>query len=490
MKTQLGARRAARILALVFLLAMGACRRAANDPETAGDTVTQGLVRPHVVFISVDTLRADHLGAYGYGRETSPRIDELARSSVRFDQASSQASWTLPSHMSMITSQYPHVHGVEDDGTSLAEEATTLAEILAANGYDTAALISWVYLSEQYGFAQGFGRFEELLPPPHLVDSATRASFKAEHVTDYAIRWLERPHERPYFLFVHYFDPHLDYAPPEPYDTMFDPDYKGDARGDFEWIWPYIKGVHHEPATITPRDLEHITALYDGEIRYTDVHVGRLLDAVDRTLGLDNCIIVFTSDHGEELNDHGSMEGHQWTLYEEVIRVPLLIRLPNRALAGRVIRAPVELIDIAPTLLARLGIARPGTFQGKDLFTIMNNPTDGTSDWLAYGEIQRYNNKQFIRNQRFKLIFTEDIGLNKRGIPVEPGFEFFDLVEDPHEQTNGFDEGAAIANHLMIELERHRQLSLDSAAPAKAKDIELSEGDRKRLESLGYVGEP
>ena len=443
---------------------------------------------PHVIFISVDTLRADHLGCYGYERDTSPHIDKLARRGVRFANASSQASWTLPAHISMITSQYPHVHGVENDGTSLADDAVTLAEVLADNGYNTAALISWVYLSEQYGFAQGFDRFEELLPPPHLVDSATRASFKAEHVTDYAIRWLERTHDKPYFLFVHYFDPHLDYAPPAPFDTMYDPDYEGDARGEFGWIWPYIKGMHHEPGRITPRDLEHVTALYDGEIRYTDHHVGRLLDAIDRTLGLDNCIVVLTSDHGEELNDHGSMEGHQWTLYQEVVHVPLIISLPGAAKAGSVMHRPIELIDVAPTLLSLVGIDRPRTFQGQDLTPMMDNGGALAGEPMVYGETRRYNEKQFVRGARYKLIFTTDIGLNKRGIPVVPGYELYDLLEDPRERHNLYKDRPEIARRLEAELDRRRRMTLTTGSPAETKTIELSGGDVNRLQSVGYVG--
>ncbi|MCH7872571.1 MAG: sulfatase, partial [Planctomycetes bacterium] len=273
----------------VFLSA--GCDRREEASEAEADKP-----RPHVILISIDTLRADHLGCYGYARDTSPNIDRLARKSIRFENAYAQASWTLPSHMSIMTSQYPHVHGVEQQGQALPESATTLAETLSDAGYLTAALISWVFVGEKYGFAQGFDQFTELVPPPELVDSATSAAFKAEQVTDHAIEWLSRDRDQPFFLFLHYFDPHINYDAPEPYTTMFDPDYDGPAKGDFDWITPYIKGLHHNPRRVGMRDLKHLKALYDGEIRYTDAHLGRFFDALDRSVGLDNCLIVLTSD--------------------------------------------------------------------------------------------------------------------------------------------------------------------------------------------------
>ncbi len=458
------------------------CRRDDGNPASESRATT----RPHVVMISVDTLRADHLGCYGYARATSPQIDALAGQGVRFSNAFCQASWTLPSHMSMITSQYPHVHGVEANEHALPESATTLAEVLSAAGYQTGAIVSWVYLAEQYGFDQGFDRFKELLPPPHLVDSATTASFKAEQVTDHAIRWLERDHSRPYFLFVHYFDPHIDYAPPEPFDRMFDADYQGEANGSFDWIFQFIKGVHHEPGIIQPRDLAYVTSLYDGEIRYTDTHLGRLFAAIDRTLGMDNTLIVFTSDHGEELNDHGSMEGHQWTLYDEVVHVPLIVRLPGGGQAGRVVETPVELIDIPNTILSLLDIATPETFQGQSRSHLLSGPTPPGEPAIVYGEITRYNRKQYVRNARHKLIHTDDIGVNARGIPVKAGYELYDLFDDPAEQDNIYHPDLAVGRMLRFALDRRKESTV-AGATGKPDEVRPSEAELERLRGLGYA---
>lgn len=463
-------------------------------PAISADSRAHAAEQPHVIFISIDTLRADHLGCYGYERETSPRIDAFAEESVRFEQAFSQASWTLPSHMSMMTSQYPHVHGVENDGMSLSRDATTLAMVLGDEGYHTAAFVSWVYLGKRFGFHKGFREFTELLPPADKVDSATTAAFKAAQVTDKAIAWLKKKeHRKPFFLFVHYFDPHINYDAPEPFKKMFDPDYDGpEGVGTFGWLRKYIKGVHEKPNKIEPRPLQHAIALYDGEIRYTDTHVGRLFDAIDGTVGLENCLIVLTSDHGEEFNEHGSMEGHQWTLYEEVVHVPLIIRAPDRAAAGAVVRRPVELIDIATTILAWLDIEAPPTFQGEDLKPWMDGRTERVADTLAYGEIDRFNKKQFLRTDRYKLIHTDDIGKNKRGVPVQAGYELYDIREDPTEQRNLFNDLPDVAGSLMWVLEQHRRSRPEAvSAPSRRRperEVKLSAHELERLRSLGYVG--
>ena len=444
--------------------------------------------RPNVILISIDTLRADHLSCYGYSRKTSPRLDAFARQSVRFCKAFCQASWTLPSHMSIMTSQYPHVHGVEEGQDALPEGATTLAEVLSAKGYRTAAFVSWIYLARKFGFAQGFDEFTELLPPPHMVDSTTQASIKAEQFTDYAVRWLHRDHAGPFFLFLHYFDPHLDYEPPPPYDREFDPDYRGNARGSFGWIQEYIKGVHRHLSRIDPRDLQYITALYDGEIRYTDTHLARLLEAIEATVGLDNTLVILTSDHGEEFDEHGSMEGHQWTLYDEVLHVPLIVHLPGGVEAGRVVTTPVQLIDIPSTILAWLGIEPPSTFQGADRSHLLTGPTPPEEPNLVFGEICRFNRKQCLRGPRYKLIHTDATGVNKRGIPVEGGYELYDLQNDPKEQDNIFDQESPVAKALIRLLEHYMRSGAANGDPEQAYEVQLSPDEIERLRSLGYVG--
>ncbi len=446
--------------------------------------------RPNVILISVDTLRADHLSCYGYSRETSPRLDAFAQQAARFANAFSQASWTLPSHMSLMTSQYPHVHGIEEGDHALPEGAPTLAQVLSDHGYYTAAFISWIYVTSKFGFDRGFDEFTELLPPPEHVDSTTSAAFKAEQVTDRAIEWLRQERSTPFFLFVHYFDPHINYEPPPPFDQMFDTGYEGPAQGTFGWLSQYIKGLHHRPKRIDPADLDHVTALYDGEIRYTDIHLGRLFDAIETHVGLDNCLVVFTSDHGEEFDEHGSMEGHQWTLYDEVIHVPLIVRLPGGACAGRVVTRPVETMDIPATVLGWLGIAAPTTFQGKNRCDLIAGDPAADRSTLVFGENRRFNRKQYVRDERYKLIHTDDIGLNKRGVPVTPGYELYDLLTDPQEQRNLFDASSAVAQRLIRELEQRKRSQVGGPAAGDAPEVTLTSEELNRLRSLGYVSSP
>lgn len=445
-----------------------------------------GSKRPNVILISVDTLRADHLGCYGYPQQTSPAIDTLASDGVRFANAFSQASWTLPSHMSVMTSQYPQVHGVTDDQFRLREAATTLAETLSWGGYKSAAFVSWVYLGEAFGFAQGFEEFTPLIDRSRLRMASGGGAFRAERVSNAAIRWIRRGQPDPFFLFVHYFDPHMDYDPPAPYDLFFDSDYAGEADGTHRWASRYIATVRPKHTAVDPRDKRHMRALYDGEIRYTDAQVARLLQAIDAAVGLDDCLVVLMSDHGEEFNDHGSMEGHGWTLYDEILHVPLIFRLPGRARAGTVIDGPVELLDIAPTILEIAGISAPSSFQGRSLAGLIHASEQSPPGPLVFAAHSRFNIvKHSVRGPRYKLIHTEDTGVNSFGVTIQPGFEFYDLREDPGELENLYDEASPLVRHFEPKL---REFS--SGRPAEAEEaprVQLPAEDIELLRSLGYV---
>jgi arylsulfatase A-like enzyme len=440
----------------------------------------------HVVLISIDTLRPDHLGCYGYGVETSPNIDRLAGEGIRFADVFSQSSWTLPSHMSIMTSLYPSVHGVGPSQRALAPSATTLAEVLSTNGYGTAAFVSWVFLDKRYGFGRGFDNYTELWGPPDQPDNPAGGAFPASEVTDHVIRWIKSRQSRaPFFLFVHYFDTHMNYSPPPPFDTMFDHDYSGSASGEWTWIKPYIKWSNKEPESIDARDLKHVVALYDGEVRYVDGQIQRLLDALDDRFGLRNCLVILTSDHGEEFNDHGSMEGHGWTLYDEVLRVPLIVMLPGRDHAGEIVQTPVALIDIAPTILKLLGLPVPPEFQGRDFSDVIRGAGSRHEKRFFFAETYRFNRKRSVRGDRYKLIHTDDTGAGRGGVVWKEDWELFDFVNDPKEQNNLFAPDLPIARLLadrLNQFELHRSEAADRAAR-----LEIPEDDLKLLRSLGYV---
>ena len=438
---------------------------------------------PNVVLISIDTLRADHVGSYGYARPTTPVLDSVAEEGVRFANAFSQSSWTLPAHASLMTSQYPHEHGAVENNTRIKDAAVTLAEALQGAGYDTAAFVTWVYVGKLYGFDTGFADFTELIEKDDLMLAAGHGALPAGPTTDAAIEWLGRERDAPFFLFVHYFDPHMDYAPPEPYGSLYDPDYTGSIDGRYESMMPYIKYLPLYEAPLDPRDRDHVEALYDGEIRYTDEQIGRLLGALGATVGLDDCLVVIVSDHGEELGDHLSMEGHGWTLYDEILHVPLILRLPGGRRAGTVIDETVELIDVAPTILGRLGIPPPPTFRGRALTGLIETGELAEPRPFAYAETHRFNViRRAIRGPRYKLIQTRDTGLNAVGVPVEPGFRMFDIVEDPGEQQEIFDPRDETARRLARFLE-----GFASRERAEAEEVEIPESTLELLRSLGYV---
>ncbi len=298
-----------------------------------------------VVIVSIDTLRRDHASLYGYRRKTTPGLEDLASEAVVFDDAVSTSSWTLPAHASLFTSLYPSFHGAVTLHQGLSDELTGLPRLLDEQGFFTQAIVTHLYLSEKYGFGTGFDR---LLFMPET---------RAEQVTDRAIGVLRARGDRDLFLFLHYYDPHWHYDPPAPYDRTFDPDYSGSASG----IWWDFK--EHTPESMDPRDLHHILALYDGEILYTDTHLQRFFQEMKRLEMFDKALVVVTSDHGEEFGDHGGWE-HQKTLYDEQLRVPLLVKLPGGEARGRRVGEQVSLLDIAPTVVEYLGLPSPTFFSG------------------------------------------------------------------------------------------------------------------------------
>ena len=193
-------------------------------------------------------------------------------------------------------------------------------------------------------------------------------AFDAREVVDAAEHWLSTSDQSPFLLFVHFFDPHLSYSPPPPYDQIFVQDYSGPIDGSYNQVKTRILGLNESIQPIDPADLEHLDALYQGEIRFVDDQIKRLLDAVNTRSPLEDCLVVVVADHGEELGDHGSLEGHGWTMYEEVLRVPMIWRFPGLTYQGAVVEEPVGLIDVAPTALKLFGVEVPAHMEGKSLF--------------------------------------------------------------------------------------------------------------------------
>lgn len=362
-------------LALVVLFAQ-------RPPAAVGGAVTAPPPVPgpaaNVILISIDSLRADRLGCYGLDRPTSPAIDALAAQGARFANAMSTTSWTLPAHMSMLTGRTLLSHGVVMENDRLPDGVPTLAESLRGTGLATGGIVSMLYLGRQYGFDRGFDVYDDTTIPAKTWFESHRDE-PAPAVTRFALDWLQQHREQRFFLFLHFWDVHYDYAPPPPYDTMFDPDYRGTISGENFYRNQAVN--RRMPA----RDLQHLLAVYDGEVRWVDEHVGQILRTVD-ALGLaDTTAIIVTADHGDEFFEHGG-KGHRRTLYREVMHVPLIVRAPGVP-PGRVVTAPVSLVDVMPTALELAGAAAPPGMDGESLLALTRGgaiaPRPGVYGWLC-----------------------------------------------------------------------------------------------------------
>ncbi len=318
--------------------------------------------RPNVIFILVDTLRFDHLTPYGYRRETSPNLARtLAQPGAVVEEAYSQAPWTLPSVVSFMTSRYPgEILGHDSTTYGIPEGTQALPEAMAKLGYETGGFFANKTLHAGNGFARGFATFYS---PPSLSARQGVGQPDAADLTARVQPWLEAHRNAPFFLYVHYVDPHDPYDNPEIVNgrSPFLPDYRGQITGG------HVHGVYagKVPLAHPRRDTEQLKALYDSEIHYADRFIGRLLDAIPPRV-MANTLVVLAADHGEELGDHGGWK-HGFTLYEEQIHVPLLARWDGRIPAGSRLRGTVRLLDLAPTLVRAAGGEADPSWEGVDL---------------------------------------------------------------------------------------------------------------------------
>jgi arylsulfatase A-like enzyme len=386
----------------------------------------------NVIIIGLDTLRPDHLGCYGYPRNTSPAIDRLAGEGALFEYAVSQSPWTLPSFATVFTSLYPTQHRAGFLKSTLGTDFPTLASILSDNGYSTGAVVNTAALNPAFGIDRGFAHYDVApMSAGRVADGTTRD----------ALEWVDGRADRSFFLFVHYYDPHLSYSPPAPYDTLFDPDYTGPIGNSFDPDFlptDRMNGFQRMNA-LPARDKEHIVALYDGEVAFADTAIGELLKGLEARGLRDRTLIVFMSDHGEEFFEHGGF-AHGHTLYNELIHVPLLFSLPGRIPTGMRLRAMVRLVDIMPTVLSMLGIDTDARLEGRDLSPLFRGETApgptrpgallesaALSEALLYGPEQKS-----ISAFPYKLILHTNSGKEAMfDLDIDPG-ETVDVAEhDP-----------------------------------------------------------
>jgi arylsulfatase A-like enzyme len=426
-----------------------------SDP-TVHDLDAYGRSRG-VVLISIDTLRRDHVGAYGYPRPTTPRLDALAREGIFCEDAVSTSSWTLPAHLSMLTSLDPGRHGGVDVDHGFNRRVPTLAALLSKAGYATRAITSHLYVSAAYGLDEGFEQLD------------FHYDRKASDVATRAVALLDQIGDRPYFLFLHFYDPHTHFTPPQRTRELFPSAYQGPLGG----LLGHFKKFTRE--TIPAGYLEHLLSLYDAEIRYTDEQIGRILDHM-RARGLDrSTLLLVTSDHGEEFLDHGAW-AHEKTLYEELVRVPLIVHGPG--VKPRREAKQASLLDVMPTILAWAGLPVPSESQGRNLL-------EPLPEREAYGETQHTKQgtyKLFLREGQGGYKTVLSIG-RERGEVVRE--EWFDLASDPREQVGRRPPAATAEAARQRALARFRDGRALAGAPPP---VRLTPEQLESLQALGYVG--
>jgi len=433
-----------------------------------------------VILISIDTLRADHVSCYGYDRATTPNIDALAADSVLFEQAITPAPWTLPAHASLFTGLLPSQHGVQNFYQKLSDEALTLAEVLRARSFLTLGVASFEYLFPDYGLVQGFDEYFFRYP------------LRAEKIVEKALDMLDRHRGKRFFMFLHFFDPHDPYNPPAPYNTMFCPfGEKGCLKKEHKSPIKAFLGERRRP---TERDIEAAIALYDGEVRFVDEQLSFLFERLKELHLWDNTMIVVTSDHGEEFWDHGSLS-HGFRLYEEQIRVPLVVKLPHSRNAGTRVERQVGLIDVAPTVLAELAIEDEIDVPGRSLFS---RPEVELADERYYvSETVAHGLKRLCLRANILKYITPNC-YNYKGLNFRSAELLYDLRNDPSETENLIASEAELV--ALLKAEAYRRL-LDLSSPgwqllfstpkrqSKFSGTIRTEGRLKNVYSLTCLGE-
>ncbi len=411
------------LLALLAVLAALAASCAEKEPD---DPIS--LARD-VVLVVFDTTRFDRTSLGGHAGARNPSLDRLARDGVVFERAYAPVPVTLPSHATLLTGRSPLVHGIRQNGTSRLDPAIErVPERFQQAGFRTAAFVSALVLDARFGLGQGFD----------VYDSPARAERSAQETVGKTIAWLHQreSHER-LFLWVHFYDPHLPYEPPARFSAL-DP--------------------------------------YDGEIAAADAALGRLLGALDDLGRLDAALVAFVADHGEGLSDHGEEE-HGIFLYEEAIHVPLVVKLPRGARAGRRVADVVELADVAPTLLARAGLPALARCEGGDLTPALEGRA--AAERAAYAESHVPEDAH-----GFAPLFAWVEG--ERKFIDAPRAELYDLAEDPGETRDIKDSETAVAARMLAALNAHRARLEGEAFDAAA--VRLEQDERRALEQLGYLG--
>jgi arylsulfatase A-like enzyme len=416
---------------------------------------------PHpMIVINLNAVRADHLGCYGYDRDTSPNIDALAEESVRFEWTFAQAPDPAPSQASIVSGLYPTTHQMFDETTRLPSEVITLAEALSTEDFATAAFVDGGFMSETFGLTQGFGEVDD------------SAGGGMSEITPKAMSWLEQHADQSFLLMLHAYDAHAPYAPPAEYSEMF-----------LEGLEPPTEGFEPTPArmkpegqdgpaeVLLPNDLAYAEALYDAEIRHVDHWIGQLLTKIEQ-LGLDErATVVVLADHGQEFQEHGDLMHGQ--IYATVTRVPMMIRLPGGQHAGT-ISDYVETVDLMPTLLDLAGRSVPETVQGESLLPLALGK--GQPPYVAFSESRHFGGQLAIAMGGYRMVLNLD----------PESAELYHLTADPLERENIAKDEPRRLQVLNGRLQSWRD-RVESASFDPEKQEEVDEDTLDQLKGLGYI---
>jgi arylsulfatase A-like enzyme len=418
---------------------------------------------PNVLLIVIDTLRADHLGCYGYDRDTSPNIDRLSETGVLFENAYCQSPVTSPSVASIFTSKHPRSHGVSRCGHVLAPTFPTLPEMLKGNGFKTAGFISSFVLGSQFGLARGFDHFDEEFSAEgsslFFNDSESPRQDVAfdqtgDITTRKALKWMRKNRGDAFFLFIHYFDPHGPYGSPKQFVKRF-PEEAYQPIGE-------------------------VVARYDDDIRFVDAEVGNVIRGLNDEGLIDSTLIIVTADHGEGLGEHGQKE-HGGLLYDEQTRIPLIVSLPGVVPENLKIEHNVQTVDILPTVLDFVGVENDADFSGASLMKLIQG-TEKSFDRPVFlerrysvppGDPRRANIPEYIgvRHKNKKYFWSPQRGRE----------ELYDVVADARELHNIAEDDPETAENLRAMLDRWRK------AEGPGSDQKINQETREKLKALGYV---
>lgn len=462
-------------LAPLLLILSLACNGNSPDPSLA--PVNAGI---NVVLITVDTLRADHLSNYGYPRETSPNIDALAARGVAFDLAFTYWPKTRGSFAALFTGLYASQHGLTVRDRDLPDFNQTIAETFSAAGYRTAAALDNGNLDAALGYAQGFDLYEQT-----WLDEDSTELDRTETITRFGETFLASDEqERPFFLWLHYVNPHTPYQPTDEALARF----RGDGiipRGpELAPVTGYHGGVNKKHVAVEGEDhWGDYVDRYDAEILIADEHVGRISRAIEASAHAGTTLVVFTSDHGESLGEHGYFFDHGFDLFNPSLRIPLILSFPGMLPSGERVAGAVSSLDVYPTILDIAQVSFPPGLEGKSALPLVRGTTARLHDQLFF---QNDHHQMAVTNGRLKLIhYPED------------RFELYDMFRDPAEEEDRYQGSEATIAPFKAELSsfRTRTVAWQQATTARREengataieDDELSEATRKRLESLGYI---